>query len=49
MNIERAFFRLKSFFYLKDLDKKDNIFNSNNEVDRASLRAKGVVYSFEDK
>ena len=49
MDIERAFFRLKLFFYLKDRGEETNSFSSDDDADRASPNAEGVIHGFKDE
>ena len=49
MDVERAFFRLKSFFYLKDRGEETNSFSSDDDIDRASPNVEGIIYGFKDE
>ena len=49
MDIERAFFRLKLFFYLKDRGEETNSFSSDDDADRASPNVEGIIHGFEDE
>jgi len=46
---ERAFFGLKSYFYLKDLGEEDRAFSSDDDADRASPTSEGIVHGFKNE
>ena len=49
MDTERAFFRLKLYFYLKDLGEEDRAFSSNDDANRASPASEGIVHGFKNE